>query len=144
MLYFCDFTRFVLLWNCVYRHVHKIAKSNLALSCTSIRLPAWNKTSSTGWIFMQFGIWVFFFKICQENSSFVTVRLYFTLLYMKTGIHFGSYLAQCFLEWRVFPKEVVEKLETHFLFSNIPPSWKLSNLWQNVEKYCRAIRCYNL
>ena len=33
---------------------------------------AWNNSPPTGWIFMKFYIWVFFFsKICRENSSFI-------------------------------------------------------------------------
>ena len=36
---------------------------------------------------------------------------------MKTDIHFWSYLAHSFLEWEMFQTEVVEKLETHSLYS---------------------------
>jgi hypothetical protein len=36
---------------------------------------------------------------------------------MKTNIHFWSYLAQFFLEWKMFRTEVTEKLETHVTFS---------------------------
>jgi len=34
-----------------------------------------------------------------------------------TGIHFRSYLAHFFLEWKLFWAEVVERLETHILCS---------------------------
>jgi len=32
---------------------------------------------------------------------------------MKTNIHFRSYPAQFFLEWKIFQTKVVEKLEQH-------------------------------
>ena len=34
---------------------------------------------------------------------------------MKSNIHFRSYLAHFFLEWKMFQTKVVEKLETHIL-----------------------------
>jgi hypothetical protein len=37
---------------------------------------------------------------------------------MKTNIHLWSYLAQFFLEWKVFQAKGVEKHETHFMFNN--------------------------
>jgi hypothetical protein len=57
---------------------------------------------------------------------------------MKTNIHFQSYLAQLFLEWRIFQTKVVEKLETHilcwitFYFENRA----VYQMWENVER-CR-------
>jgi hypothetical protein len=36
---------------------------------------------------------------------------------MNTNIHFRSYIAQFFLEWKLFRTEVIEKLETHILCS---------------------------
>jgi len=52
---------------------------------------------------------------------------------MKTCAHFWSYLAQFFLEWEMFQTKVVEKLKTHFMFSNTF-SRKSFRLWDNVEK----------
>jgi hypothetical protein len=40
---------------------------------------------------------------------------------MKTDIHILSYLAQFFLEWRIFQTQTVEKLETHFILNNVLP-----------------------
>jgi hypothetical protein len=37
-------------------------------------------------------------------------------MYMKTNIHFRSYLADFFLEREMFQTKVVEKFETHILF----------------------------
>jgi len=36
---------------------------------------------------------------------------------LESDIHFRSYLAQFFLEGEMFQTEVVEKLETHILYS---------------------------
>ena len=38
---------------------------------------------------------------------------------MKTDVNFLSYLAQSSLEWEMFQAKVVEKIKTHFVFSNI-------------------------
>ena len=35
---------------------------------------------------------------------------------MKTNAHFWPYRAQLFLEWEMFQTEVVERIETHFIF----------------------------
>jgi hypothetical protein len=39
------------------------------------------------------------------------------VLYVTTNTYFRSYLAHCFLEWKVFRTKVVKKLETHFVFN---------------------------
>jgi len=57
---------------------------------------------------------------------------------MKTNIHCWSYLTQFFLEWEMFQTNLVEKIKTHFEFSNFFFFFKLCHLWDNVEKYCRA------
>ena len=36
---------------------------------------------------------------------------------MKTNVHFRSYLAKFFLEWKIFQIKIVEKLETHHLYA---------------------------
>ena len=43
-------------------------------------------------------------------------------LYMKTNIHFVSYLFQFFLEREMFQTKFVEKIKTHFVFSNFFPT----------------------
>jgi hypothetical protein len=61
------------------------------------------------------------------------------VLYIKTNIFFLSYLAHFFLEWEPFQTQFIEKIETHFMFSNSPPPpRKSSRLWANVDKYRRA------
>jgi hypothetical protein len=61
------------------------------------------------------------------------------VLYMKTDIHFLSYLAQFFLEWEMFQTKVVEKIKTHILCS-VTFFRKSCRLWDNVGKYCRVGR----
>jgi hypothetical protein len=54
---------------------------------------------------------------------------------MKTNIHFWSYVAQFLLEWEMFQKKLVEKIETHILCSII---LFLENrsvyTWKNIVK----------
>jgi hypothetical protein len=40
------------------------------------------------------------------------------VLYIKTNMHFLSYLAHSFLEWENFQTKVVEKIKTHIVVSN--------------------------
>jgi hypothetical protein len=54
---------------------------------------------------------------------------------MKTNTLFRSYLAEFFLERKMFQKDV-EKIETHILYSTFF-SPKSCRLWDNVQKYCR-------
>jgi len=36
---------------------------------------------------------------------------------MKTYVHLWQYLAEFFLEWKMFQTEFVEKIKTHILYS---------------------------
>jgi len=56
---------------------------------------------------------------------------------MKTNIHFWSYLAKFFLEWKMFRTKVVEKNRNIFIFNNIF-SPKIVQFMRYVKKYCRA------
>ena len=58
-------------------------------------------------------------------------------LYMKTGIHFWSYLAQFILEWEMFQTKIVGKIKAYILCS-VTSFRKSYRLWDNVEKYCTA------
>ena len=59
------------------------------------------------------------------------------VLYMKTNIQFWPYLAQFFLQWKMFQMTVVENITTHILFSIT--FYRKSCLWRhNVEKYRKA------
>jgi len=54
---------------------------------------------------------------------------------MKASINFWSKLTQFFLEWEMFQKKDVEKIEAHILCS-VTFFHDLCHLWDNVEKYC--------
>jgi len=46
-------------------------KRLLVSSYLSVCLSAWHNSAPTRWIFMKIDIWLFFSKICRENSSFI-------------------------------------------------------------------------
>jgi hypothetical protein len=56
---------------------------------------------------------------------------------MKTITRFWKYLAQFFLEWKIFQRKAVDNIGTHILCST-PCFQKMCLLWVNVEKYRRA------
>ena len=51
---------------------------------------------------------------------------------MKTNMHF-DHLVQALTEWATFLRQIVEKIKTHFVFSNFFFR-KSYRLWDNVEK----------
>ena len=55
---------------------------------------------------------------------------------MKTDIHFWSYLAQFFLEWKMFQTKLVVQFKTHILCS-ATFFRKSCRLWDNVGKFRR-------
>ena len=70
----------------------------------SVRLSAKNNSASTGRIFVKIDVWVVLsdlprtFKFHQNRTRIV--------LYVKTNIHFWSYLSQFYLEWEIFRKNL--------------------------------------
>jgi len=56
---------------------------------------------------------------------------------MKTCVHLWLYLAQLFLEWKIFQTEVAEKIKMHILCA-VTFSRKSCRFWDNEEKYGRA------
>jgi hypothetical protein len=80
----------------------------------------------------------FFFRKCQENSSFVKIGQEKQVLHMKIDRQCLSHLALLFLGWEMFQTKVVDKIKTQmlcsitFFFLNSRP------LWDNVEKYCTS------
>jgi hypothetical protein len=72
---------------------------------------------------MKGGIWEFFFP--RKSAERIGQEKW--VIYMKTNIHFLSYLAHFFLEWKILQTNVVEKLETHILrpFFFFRKSWRL-------------------
>ena len=57
---------------------------------------------------------------------------------METNIHFWSYLTNFSLAWEIFQTKVVEKINTHILYSTDFFLQKSPRLWDNVEKYRTA------
>ena len=55
-------------------------------------------------------------------------------MHLQTDMHLLSYLAQFFLEWEMFQAKVVEKIKTHFVFSNF--FRKFCHFQNNMKKYC--------
>ena len=78
----------------------------------SVRPSACNNSAPTGSIFIKL-IFKDFSKICREYSSFMKIWQEYRLLYMKTNIHFLSYLVHFFLEWEMFQTKGVEKIKIH-------------------------------
>ena len=56
---------------------------------------------------------------------------------MKTFSHLWQYLAECFLEWKMFEIKVVEKVKIH-IFCSVVFFPKTVILSDNVEKYSAA------
>ena len=56
---------------------------------------------------------------------------------MKTDMHLWSYLAEFYLEWEMFHENVVEKIKTHTLCSEIY-FWNSCRLRDNAENYVKA------
>jgi len=73
-----------------------------------------------------------------KNSSSITIwQEQWYCIYMKTDIHFWSYLSEFFLEWEMFHTKVVDKIKTHILCS-VTFFFKLCHLYSNMEKYSTA------
>jgi len=124
----------------VFKRVRKIAKSDCQLRhvCPSVYPHAKNSVA-TRRIVIKFDIWVFFFQNLSRKFNFIKIGQEKGLLYMKTDIHFWSYLAHFFLEWKMFQTNVVEKLEIHILCS--VTAFRISCCsWDHVEKYCRSVQ----
>jgi hypothetical protein len=51
---------------------------------------------------------------------------------METNIRLWSYLAQFFLEWKIFQTSVVEKIETHVLCFENHAFYEI--VWKNNEE----------
>ena len=60
-------------------------------------------------------IFQYFSQICWENSSYI--KMWQDCNYMKTNIHFWSFIFHFFIEWEMFQTKVVEKIKTHILCS---------------------------
>ena len=83
-------------------------------------------------------IWYFsIFRKTVDKISFIQIGQKLRVLYMKSDIHFWSYLTQVYLGWKCFRQICGDNRNTRFMFNNFFFS-KLCRLWNNVEKYCRV------
>jgi hypothetical protein len=80
----------------------------------TVRPSSWNDSARTGRIFMKFDIWEYFENLSRTFSA-IKIGQEIRVLYVKTTLHFLSYLANFFLDWEMFQTNVVEKTKTHIL-----------------------------
>jgi hypothetical protein len=114
----------------------KCEKRLLASSCLSVRLSAWNKPARTGRIFVKFHIFAFFYFsiIYREASNFIKIPQEQRALYTKIFSHLWQYLAEFFLEWKIFQIKFAEKIKRHILYSETF-SRKSCRLWVNIKTF---------
>jgi len=61
---------------------------------------------------------IWYLSIFQKPVAKIKVSLKSDI---NTNVHLWSYLAQFFLEWEMFLRKVVEKIEMHFIANNFFP-----------------------
>jgi hypothetical protein len=110
-----------------------LASSYLS-ACLSVR-PDWTTRLPREGFSLNL-IHKYFSKICRDISCFIKIWQKYRVLYMKTNKHLWSYLAQFFLEWKIFQTKFVEKIVTHILCPITFFFQKSFRLWDNVEQYC--------
>jgi hypothetical protein len=111
--------------------VRKIAKSDLASSCLSVRPSEWNNSALTGRVFMKFGVWGFFETVEKLKFHWNMTRIgYFTWrpMYIYDNISLNSSYNEKCVRQRLWRKS------KHTLCS-ITFFRKSCRLWDNVEKY---------
>jgi len=88
-------------------HVRKIAECNCQLLhvCLCVHLSVY--PSGPHWTdFHEILYLSIFRKICQKDSSFIKNWQEKRALYMKTYVHFWSYLTHFFLKWEIFRRNL--------------------------------------
>jgi len=128
---FCNFRQF--LGAFVKLFFFSFTISFITSVCSPVRLFAWNSSVPTGWIFVKLCIECLF-ENCPENLSSTKIVQEYRVLYMKTNIHFVSYLPRFHLEWEKFRTEFVKKTKTHFIF-NFSENRAVSEImWKNITE----------
>jgi len=113
----------------------KLWKRPLSSSCLSVSVCM--KQLSSHWTdFQEIFIFEYLFKSIEKIQVSLKFWQELLLSYMKTKIHFWSYLAHFSLEWEMC-QSYRENQNTHFnlLFLFFQ---KMCYFWDNVEKYCTA------
>ena len=123
--------------NAVFSCVRKIAKSDIIFVMSVCPFVPHGITRLSNDKFSWNLVSEHFYKICRDIPTFINIRQEQQVFYVKTDIHFWSYLAQFFLKWEMFQTKVAVKIKTHILCS-VAFFWKSRRLWDNVEKCGRA------
>jgi len=112
------------------RHVYKIAKMWLLVSCLFVCPSVCNNSAPTGWIFMKFDIWAF-----VENLS-RKFKFHWNLMWI-TGTSPGDISRWVLMVRNVSDSISRENQNTHFMFNNFfRQSWCS---WDSV-KNCGTAR----
>ena len=117
----------------VFRRVAKLRRAPISI-VTFVHISVHIEQLGSNW--MDFNeIW--HFRIFRKSVAKIQVSLKLDenkgVLYMKTNVHFLSYLTHLFVEWETFQTKVVEKIKTHIL-SSITVFKKSCRFWANVGK----------
>ena len=90
----------------ISRHARLVASSRPSVRPHgTIRLPL----DGFWWKF----IFEDFSKICREYSGYIKIWQVQRILYVNSYVHFWSYVAKFFLEWKTLQTKAVQKLKTH-------------------------------
>jgi hypothetical protein len=85
--------------------------------CPSVCGSACNNRALTERILMKFDIWGFFETLSRKFKFHLNLTR-IRAPYMKTNIHFLSYLFHFFLEWEMLQTEIVEKIKIRICVSH--------------------------
>ena len=85
----------------------------LASSCLSVCPSAWNDSAPTERIFTKTLYFSIFFENLSRKFKLHQNLTRIKVLYMKTDMHFLSFLARLFLEGGMLRTKVVENIKTH-------------------------------
>ena len=81
---------------------------------------------------MKFDIWKFFETLSKNFASFIGIWQEYRAIYLKTDIQFWAYLAQFFLEKKLFQAKVVKRSK-HTFYAQYRIFWKPYRLCDKVE-----------
>lgn len=100
----------------VFRRIRNISKSGTYLLRFYVRTPAWNNSAPTVLSLMKYDIRAFFVKLSREIFSLKSVK---NNVYLHDDLWNLWYLVRFFIEGEIFQTNVVDKIATHFIFSNL-------------------------
>jgi hypothetical protein len=117
--------------------------------CMYDHLSTCNNSARCEWILMKYYFWGFFISMLKKSGLHQNLTRIMNTLHKAQCTFFFSYLAQIFLEWEMFPTEVVQKIKTHFLcpikfFFLNEINWKYTVQLgrSHVTIWCMNIACW--